>query len=70
MKHGHSYKKAPHTKVVECSRMEPGCLNRDIEIILRQKRDRQRLSLKQAENLAKRLLRLVDEAKVSQVMDS
>jgi hypothetical protein len=50
--------------------MEPGCLNRDIEIILRQKRDRQRLSLKQAENLAKRLLRLVDEAKVSQVMDS
>lgn len=50
--------------------MEPGCLHRDIEILLVKRRDRQRLSLKQAKNLADRLLRLIREAQVSQVMDA
>ena len=69
MSHQHSYKKAPRTKLVEMVAAEP-CNHTAIEISLSSKRTHQQLSLKQAENLSKRLQHLVDLAKVKQVMES
>jgi hypothetical protein len=70
MNHSHSYKKAPRTKIIELISLSEPCNHSVIEIALSSKRTSQQLSLKQAENLAKKLLHLVDLAKVKQVMES
>lgn len=67
--HSHTYKKAPRTKVVPCVQ-DKECSHTTIEIALSSRRTSQQLSLKQAENLARRLMHLVNLAKVKQVMES
>ena len=70
MNHNHTYKKLPRTKVVTLLNGVEECEHSAVEIIMANNRDRQNLSIKQAEALAKRLTYLVNLAKTKEIMES
>ena len=78
MSHGHSYSKAPKAKIARCDGLmhehngipDYHCGTYTVEISLSSGRSKQKLSLKQAENLSKKLAELVKLAQVQSVHDS